>query len=131
MLILVSSNQPAHADTSSGGDGASWLLLFGGTIVTGINLLTIGLSAGRDGSEVLGIAGAVIGTSLVTYSYVKDVEDAGFFAAGGAVVAVIGLASFSIAREHKKDAKVSGLHITPCVVPGSEHATGLELSYRW
>jgi len=30
-----------------------------------------------------------------------------------------------------EDAKVSGLHIAPCVVPGSEHAAGLELSYRW
>lgn len=130
-LVLTSSSQSARADTSTGGDAASWLMLFGGTIVTGINLLTVGLSAGRQGSEVFGIAGAAIGAGLVTYSYAKDIEDAGFFAAGGAVFALVGIVSFSAAKSHNKNEPATGLHIAPCVIPGNEHAAGLELSYRW
>jgi hypothetical protein len=130
-LVLAGSSHSARADTSSGGDGPSWLMLFGGTIVTGINLLTMGLSSGREGSEVLGITGAVIGTSLLTYSALKDLEGGELFMAGGAITAAVGAASFFIARDNNKQAQAGGLHMMPCIVPGNEHAAGLELSYRW
>ena len=125
-LLLASSVRLARADTSSGDEGAL-LLWFG---CAGISAFNVGALVFTHGSKELGVAGAVLGATLFTYSLIDDdVEADGDqeFLMGSALATVfIGAMSYLAAK--KSDREILGFNITPSIHAG---AAGLQLSYNW
>jgi len=129
LVVLLLLAQPSLADTStplSEHGPVTGLFTIGAGVVTVLNLEQMIV---MGGSKAMGIAGVAIGGSLAIAALADDADGDGGFIGIGCLCAVVG--GMGIMMAHDKQPSVLGMHVAPCVVPGNEHAPGLELSYRW